>query len=183
MFRGLIDFVSQLDIIFKDHMEKNSVFKGVSKTIQNELLQSMLFVTQEQIKLEVEQTAAVAIQADETTDSSNKIQMVFIIRYVLSGSVHERFWKFMNPPGTTAQQLADAILKELNRLEINKKPEKLVAQCYDGAAVMSGSIAGVQMKIKEHYPGAHFVHCYAHQLNLVLQKAASQHKKIKKIFC
>lgn len=182
IFRGLIDFVSELDIIFKDHLDKSTVFKGVSKTIQNELLESILAVTQDQIKREVGQAEFLAIQADETTDTSNKIQMVFIIRYVLNGHVHERFWKFMHPPGTTAQNLADAILEELKILEIDKSPEKLIAQCYDGAAVMSGSIGGVQTKIKEYYPAAHFVHCYAHQLNLVLQKAASQHKEIRIFF-
>lgn len=91
IFRGLIDFVSELDIIFKNHLDKSTVFKGVSKTIQNELLESILAVTQDQIKREVGQAEFLAIQADETTDTSNKIQMVFIIRYVLNGHVHERF--------------------------------------------------------------------------------------------
>ena len=39
---------------------------------------------------------------------------------------------------------------------------------------MSGEKGGVQAIIKETYTNAHFVHCYAHQLNLVMQKASSQ---------
>ncbi|CAH1977494.1 unnamed protein product [Acanthoscelides obtectus] len=33
---------------------------------------------------------------------------------------------------------------------------------------MSGHNAGVQAKIKQRYPFAHYVHCYAHQLNLII---------------
>lgn len=37
---------------------------------------------------------------------------------------------------------------------------------------MSGS--GVQVRVKSIHPNAHFLHCYAHQLNLVIQKSCSQ---------
>jgi hypothetical protein len=40
--------------------------------------------------------------------------------------------------------------------------------------VISGAIGGVQTKIKDTYKHAHFVHCYAHQLNLIMQKATNQ---------
>ena len=52
-------------------------------------------------------------QTNESTDSSNKMQMIVILRYVLTGIVHERIWKFVSPPGTTAQQLTNAIVEEL----------------------------------------------------------------------
>ena len=39
---------------------------------------------------------------------------------------------------------------------------------------MSGQHRGVQSIVREAYPNAHYVHCYAHQLNLVLQQATSQ---------
>ena len=51
--------------------------------------------------------------------------------------------------------------------------EKLIAQMYDGAANLSGSRNGVQARAKDHYPFAHFIHCYAHKLNLVIQKSCS----------
>lgn len=182
VFRGLIDFVSELDAIFKNHIESSTVFRGISKTIQNEILDSMLAVIQAHISAEIEQSNFIAVQVDETTDSSNKTQMVFIFRYVLRGIIHERFWKFVNPAGTTAQHLTDIILNELRQLKINENPNKLIAQSYDGAAVMSGKMGGVQTRIKEHYPTANFIHCYAHQLNLIFQKAASHQKQIKVFF-
>lgn len=50
--------------------------------------------------------------------------------------------------------------------------EKLVAQTYDGAAVMASNLNGVQAKVKEKAPWALFTHCYAHKLNLILSQSA-----------
>lgn len=50
--------------------------------------------------------------------------------------------------------------------------EKLVAQTYDGAAVMASELNGVQAKMKKKVPEAMFTHCYAHKLNLVLIHSA-----------
>ena len=85
------------------------------------------------------------------------------------------FIKFIIPPCTTAKHLSEVIFKELEILEINKTPEKLIGQSYEGASTMSGQLGGrVQTKIKQRYPAASFIHFYASQLNLILQKAASQ---------
>lgn len=42
VFRELIDFTAEFDKDLKTHLDKSYVFKGTSKSIQNELLQSML---------------------------------------------------------------------------------------------------------------------------------------------
>ena len=41
-------------------------------------------------------------------------------------------------------------------------------QAYDGANTMSGSISGLQARVKQVAPNALYVHCCAHNLNLVL---------------
>ena len=41
-------------------------------------------------------------------------------------------------------------------------------QCYDGANVMSGTISGVQKRIKAMNPEEVSTHCFAHRLNLAL---------------
>ena len=71
-----------------------------------------------------------------------------------------------------------------NELEllIGSFSEKLVAQTYDGAAVLRGVNSGVQTRVKEVYGNAHFLHCYAHQLNLVMQRATSHHKQARIFF-
>ena len=60
--------------------------------------------------------------------------------------------------------------------------EKLVAQTYNGASVMSSELNGVQAKIKEDVPEAMFLHCYAHKLNLVLLHSAKCMPECKEFF-
>ncbi|XP_062619607.1 52 kDa repressor of the inhibitor of the protein kinase-like [Saccostrea cucullata] len=52
--------------------------------------------------------------------------------------------------------------------ELNLNIQNLRAQCYDGAANMSGKYSGVQARILQVVPEASYVHCKAHSLNLAL---------------
>nr|CAI5833919.1 unnamed protein product [Callosobruchus analis] len=40
----------------------------------------------------------------------------------------------------------------------------MVGQSYDGAAVMSGIIGGLQAKMREIHPATIYTHCLAHRL-------------------
>ena len=60
--------------------------------------------------------------------------------------------------------------------------DKLIGQTYDGASVMSGHLNGVQAQTQREYPFAHFVHCAAHRLNLLLCQAASSIAPVKIFF-
>ena len=76
---------------------------------------------------------------------------------------------FFNTPNLTTAVLSSTLLDQL-KLLIGDCSDKLVAQTYDGAANLSGSKSGVQTRIKDRYPYAHFIHCYAHKLNRIIQK-------------
>ena len=52
----------------------------------------------------------------------------------------------------------------------------------DVMMVRSDQRRGVQSIVKEAYPNAHYVHCYAQQINLVLQLATSQIDSIRAFF-
>jgi hypothetical protein len=182
IFRGLIDFGAELDAALKNHLEAATVFKGTSKTIQNEMLHIMLDVCHDQISKEIKDSEFVSVIADETSDISNTFQMALIYRYVIGDKPVERFWGFLTPPHHDSDSLATCILNELKFQKINENPSKLIAQTYDGAAVMSGSLKGVQALIKESYPDAQYIHCHAHQLNLVMMKAASINSNVKVFF-
>lgn len=183
IFRGLINFSAELDKTLEEHLEKATVFKGVSKEIQNDILDCILEVYQERILEEIRQTPYLAIIVDETTDVSAKTQLVVILRYSRNGEPVERFWTYLKPTGVNAEALTNDITHVLNSIlpETNGN-KKLIAQSYDGAAVMSGRHTGVQARIKEKFPYAHFVHCYAHQLNLIMSKAASQNSQVRCFF-
>jgi hypothetical protein len=154
------------------HLEKATVFKGTSKTIQNELLKYMLNICQQEISVEIKKVDYLAITADETTDVSAIFQMVIVYRYIVNDKVVERFRGFLKPKEHNSEVLAECIKEQLAQ-HIGDVTGKLIAPTYDGASVMSGNINGVQTKIKQHYPNANYVYCYAYQLNLVMANAAS----------
>ncbi|KAF4529478.1 hypothetical protein B566_EDAN017765 [Ephemera danica] len=142
----------------------------------------MYEVYQEEILAQVAEAEFMAVLGDETTDVENHIQYVIVIRYVLpNGDVTERFWGFFRPEGQDATTLADITKKELHILLPNA-PEKLVAQGYDGASVMSGVHSGVQAQVRQEFVNAWYIHCRAHQFNLMAQKAASTIARPRKFF-
>lgn len=94
--------------------------------------------------------------------------------------VKERFLKMEDvTQNKRAHDLAQAIFTFLDSYDCKTK---VVAQCYDGAAVMASGINGVQALIKEVIPYALFVHCYAHTLNLVMSQGAAKIKECKIFF-
>jgi hypothetical protein len=89
------------------------------------------------------------------------------VRYVTSeGRIKENFLGFSKLVGFDAQSITDAIEQTLKSHKIDHL--LCVAQTYDGAAVMSGAVRGVQARFRERHPEAVYLHCYAHELNLVL---------------
>ena len=90
MFLGLIEFACDLDPTLREHMNSSSVFKGTSKTIQNDILDSIMFVCQDHIKSEILKSDFLAIMSDETTDMQDKTQMV-VFRYEIDGKLVKRF--------------------------------------------------------------------------------------------
>jgi hypothetical protein len=91
-------------------------------------------------------------------------QMVIVYRYIVNDKVIERFRGFLKPKEHNSEVLAECIKEQLTQ-HIGDVTGKLIAPSYDGTSVMSGNINGVQAKIKQHYPNANYVYCYAHQLN------------------
>ena len=176
-FLNLVDFVAKLDDVFDEHLKNATVFKGTSKMVQNKLLECMLAVARERIVEEVKSARYLAIQADETTDVSTQKQLVLVLRYIDDNhAVQERFFEFIPISDSTSVSIASVLLERLNQLLAGSV--KLVAQAYDGASVMRGEKAGVQQKVREQFKNAHYVHCYAHQLNLIMQQATSRIKKV-----
>ncbi|XP_067131982.1 zinc finger MYM-type protein 1-like [Centruroides vittatus] len=163
------------------HLEKSTVFTGLSNKIQNELVNSLGNVLLQEIKKEIENAKFVAIIVDETTDISHRAQMSTVFRYVKeNGNVEERFVGFTDASeNRDANSLFTHIKSYLDEFQCTKK---LVAQTYDGAAVMAGQHNGVRAKIKEISKHAIFVHCYAHRLNLVFSQSVGYIKECKIFF-
>jgi hypothetical protein len=181
VFLGLINFASEIDKTLQGHLQSDTVFKSTSKDIQNDLLNCMLDVYYEEIKKEIASAPFVAVMADETTDVSSKFQMSIVLRYVKNANPVERFWGFLCPSDPDAQALTDGILSVIDPL-IDHNFDKLVAQSYDGAAAVGAKDKKIQANIKAKYPNAHFVHCYAHQLDVIMAQASSQCNQVRLFF-
>ena len=52
--------------------------------------------------------------------------------------------------------------------------ENIVAECFDGAANMSGAHKGLATRMKECSPLGIYVHCFGHRLNLALQDTMTE---------
>lgn len=181
VFLEVVDYSRKIDSILDNHLSDARVFKGTSKIIQNELLQCMFEVCKDQILQEIEETSFLSVMSDDTTDISTQCQMVLVFRYELKGQIFEKFWGFFNPEGQDANLLSKCILHQLD-LVLKNCPNKLICQTYDGAAVMKGHLGGVNVKVREIYKNAHFVYCYAHQFNKLLEQAVSSISSVKIFF-
>lgn len=122
-----------------------------------------------------------AVMADETTDVSEHMQLIIVYRYETQGVVYERFWGLSETDGQTSSDISRCLLAELDG-QFQSTPTKVIAQTFDGAAVMRRSTNDVQSKVKEHYPLAHYVLCYTHHSNLLIERAASQNQAARVFF-
>ena len=183
VFLGLVNFTAGLDEVVKKHLESATVFKGTSNTIQNELLNIMFDTCQNIIRDEIRDTEFLAVISDDTTDVATQSQNVVTFRYINNGSVVERFWSFGILEKGNANSISSRILQCID--DVLPKPDdkkKLIAQCYDGANVMSGQQGGVQRIVRDKYTNAYYVHCYAHQLNLIVQQSVKSIPHMRKFF-
>lgn len=137
----------------------------LSPSSQNEVIECCAKEIVKTISQEIKQAGMFAIMADEARDGSTE-QLAVCVRYVSEGCVKERLLAMVDLEAFDAASLTNAIEEQLRLNGI--EDVKVVAQTYDGASVMSGTVGGVQCKFRENHPMAIYVHCYAHQLNLVL---------------
>ena len=176
----LLEFLAGYDSPLRCHLDSATVFIGTSSKIQNDLIQSVADVMTEAMREEVRNTPFVSVMVDETTDVSNTAQMSYLLRYTTDGGVKERLFQFGDVSGDKrAEAIAGQVLEFLEDCACTNK---VIAQCYDGAAVMAYGLNGVQAKIKQKIPQALFVHCYAHSLNLVMSQSAAKIKECKIFF-
>lgn len=107
-----------------------------------------------------------AVMADEARDGHVE-QLAVCVRYVTAkGTVKEHFIELSSLNSFNVESITDAIERVLKSKGLNDF--LCVAQTYDGASVMKGEVGGVQARFREKHPEAVYVHCYAHELNLVL---------------
>ncbi|XP_042396855.1 zinc finger MYM-type protein 1-like [Zingiber officinale] len=108
-----------------------------------------------------------SLMVDESRDISVKEQMGVVLRYVNKrGQVIERFLAIVHVSDTSSRSLKDAIdaLFAKHGLSLSR----LRGQGYDGASNMRGEFNGLKSLILQENPFASYIHCFSHQLQLVI---------------
>ncbi|KAL5517613.1 hypothetical protein EMCRGX_G003195 [Ephydatia muelleri] len=150
-FLATLKFLSFYDTLLENHLknvrENPHSVSYLSHDIQNEFLSLLAGAVRDKIIKEIKEVKYFGILYDSTPDVSHTEQLSQVIRYVQSD------FETGNDDG-------------LNFLDCR-------AQMYDNAAVMSGSISGVQTRLRERNPKAVFINCDNHSLNLAGVHAAS----------
>jgi hypothetical protein len=138
--------------------------------IQKEIIQCCAIHTRRQFIEELGDDNY-AILADECSDVSHKEQLAICLRYVDKvGRPNERFLGVVHVDDTTYLSLKDAIHNLLSHHHLTLT--QIRGQGYDGPSNMKGEIKGLKTLIMKESPSAYYIHCFAHQLQLVLVAVA-----------
>ena len=168
--RKILKFSAKHDAIIADRIKdgpKNE--KYTSPLIQNEIITILASMVREEIAENIRSSKYFSVQADEANDVRRTQQLSLVLRFFneTSCSIEECFISFTPLPELDASAITDCIINTLERLGLDFK-SSLIGLGFDGASVMRGQITGVQKRIRDRAPFAHYVHCYGHRLNLVL---------------
>ncbi|UYV74302.1 hypothetical protein LAZ67_11002922 [Cordylochernes scorpioides] len=107
-----------------------------------------------------------AIQLDETTDISNKAQLLAFLRFVDTGKiVNNYFFCKELKQRTTGADIFELV--DENVMKYNLRWENCVSVCTDGAPAMKGSRKGLIAHVIKKNPNIKFVHCMIHREMLV----------------
>lgn len=157
-----------LDRVAMERAPQNATM--TSPDIQKGIIAAHASIVREKLD-QLQRDAYYCIMADETRDESKKEQLALLNRFVSmdTGVLHERLVGLYHVRDTGSENLSKTIVdaqESRGRPLVNCR-----AQCYDGASAMSGSITGMQTRIREIQPHAYFIHCWAHCLQLALVAA------------
>ena len=113
----------------------------LSSDTQNQMIQCCSQEVTATIVREMRKSKMYAIMADEARDGKTE-QLSLCVRYVADGALRERLLSLTDLKYFDAASICIAIENQL--LVNNIDDLRCVAQTYDGAAVMSGALGGVQ---------------------------------------
>ena len=164
-FLECLNLLKEFDPFLQNYTVKSNT-TYISPSSQNEMICSVSQEIKGHIVKELKQAKMYSVMADEARDRRTE-QLAVCVRFVTQeGRVKESFLGLHKLQELDAKSITDTIE---NVLKTNTLDNLLcVAQAYDGASVMSGVVGGVQARFRERHPEAIYVHCYAHELNLVL---------------
>ncbi|XP_062180364.1 uncharacterized protein LOC133884813 [Phragmites australis] len=159
-------------------LDKN--VRMLAPPVQKDLAKSCAQDITKEIKKEIGD-GYFSILIDESRDISIKEQMTVIVRFVnKKGKVMERFLGLKHVTETTSDALKGALFELLSTHGLDIA--RVRGQGYDGASSMRGEFNGLQKLIRDENPYAFYVHCFAHQLQLVVVSVVGSCTSIHEFF-
>ncbi|KAJ8983978.1 hypothetical protein NQ317_008683 [Molorchus minor] len=178
-----LTLLKKYDDIVRTKVEQDSSFKGFTKTIQIDLINSIAHVIRQRIIEEVSASNFFSLMVDEATCTPQCKQISVSIRFVKNGTALERFLGLYDVEySTKADEVASILERELEKFNFK---EKLVSQSYDGDVVKPTELYSLQQAIKHlQSPDcqATLVHSYAHDFNALLAQSLKSIQDCKLFF-
>ena len=132
-------------------------------------------------KYENADSAGFCLKSDGTRDRCNVENLSVMIRFVSNSMPEEHLIGLLDLHQLDAEYITSEILTHLS--DAGYSADNILSQCYDGASVMSGVRGGVQaliqQKLARYVP---YIHCYNHQLHLVVVHAMQSEPCAKRFF-
>ncbi|KAF3837719.1 hypothetical protein F7725_009487 [Dissostichus mawsoni] len=190
-FLSTIELMARYDPVLQRLIESKKKVHYLSPQTQNEIISLLSKKVQDTIiTTDIQNAEFYSIIMDTTQDISKVDQLSQVFRYVTIANdengnptevkINESFLGFHAVTDQTAAGLEREILESMERKGI------LLGKCrgqgYDGASNMSGVYSGVQKRIRDKEPNAVYIHCAAHNLNLVLNDACQNIPEIKDFY-
>ncbi len=181
-------FLSLFEYTLRKDPELRSVMKTIprnatysSHEIQNDVIANMSSLVTEEIVREVADSWY-TIKVDGTRDPTGLENISIIVRFVKDNcKVTERLLSMTTTEKGDAQTLTNTIITELEKNGLSTS--KILSQVYDGASLMSGKNGGVQKILQDKLGRViPYVHCFNHQLHLVVDHAISTEPAVEDFF-
>ncbi|KAJ9536424.1 hypothetical protein OSB04_un000401, partial [Centaurea solstitialis] len=181
-FLSILKLVSEMNPDIGKHTlgnaKKNN--KLTSPLIQKDIIDCFVKEVSKRICEEIKNNVF-GLLVDESSDVSSKEQMAIVLRYVdKPGVVRESFIGIAHVTDTSSSTLKEAIVSMLANHQLSI--DQVRGQGYDGASNMRGEFNGLRAMILRDNPSAHYIHCFAHQLQLVIVAVAKKHEGVKDFF-
>lgn len=184
LFNAIFEIMLAKDthlVACEKHMPANARYK--SPLIQNEIIDILAEMVRNDIVHEVLNADVdfFTILFDGTKDKNGDECISLAARYVSRGIPIETLLFFETTADLDAGAFTKLIIDSMEEYKLDAN--RIISQCYDGAAVMNGYKSGVSKRLQDYLKKiVPYVHCFNHRLHLVIVYTVSGVDAVRRYF-